>query len=87
MHETSKYHGTSISHKGMNKCSLCKVLRKFLGKIKLMGEVLCIKGMQDQQVSMWTINSGWSGPRISAAQREPSLLALMEEEAVTKVTK
>lgn len=52
-----------------------------------MVEVLCIKGMQVQQVSMWTINLGWSGPRTSAAQRKPSLLALMEEEVVTKVMK
>lgn len=58
-----------------------KILEKF------QTEVLCFKGMQVQQVSMWNINLGWSGPRTSAAQRKPSLLALMEEEAVTKVMK
>lgn len=36
---------------------------------------------------MWTINLDWSGPRTSAAQRKLSLLALTEEEAVTKVMK
>lgn len=60
---------------------------KILDKDQPDGEVLCIKGMQVQQVSMWTINLGWSGPRTSAAQRKPSLLALMEEEVVTKVMK